>query len=218
MARSRSRPISQAHVSLIFNLFLIEMRNVPLADRPPLEVVRGWDNDIGREINRLCETMPCFQNYFYKVMRGDKPFAFAYAGAILSNDQEIIDRVPNNGPLVAALATSNARRSWTLCATLLISALLVVAYVSGQRLGSGAGLSDPTQSVPSETRSTPMPLPIETEVDGAGLSDLSSKIQSVPMPYSQTFTFAAFPSENIIFCVASRHYTSYLLVSYALNM
>ena len=192
-----NRNISLGHVSIIFNLHCIRVENMDPADRPPLSEVREWDNATGREINRLCATVPGFKNYWYKVMRGEKPFASAYARAILSYDQEIIARVPNNGPLVADLAERqrNARRSWILGAILFISSLLVVAFAAGQRLSSGAGLSDlssETQSVPmpSETQSTPMAA-AATEKDQADarIANLELQVEELQMLVQNSTTY-----------------------------
>ena len=167
---------------MIFNKHVAAMRRIPRAQRKSLQHYRDQDDELAEVLNYLCENYSSFRDYYYKTRNGSN-HALEYAEAILSYDQAIIARVQNNGPLVAALAMRkrNARRSWILRA-ISFFVLLVVAYAAGQRLVSGAVLSDlssETQSVPmpSETQATPMPLPIETEVDGSGLSDLSSKIQ-----------------------------------------
>ena len=179
------------------------MKRLPRAERKALQYYRDQDDDLAKVLNYFCENYPAFREYYYKTRNGSN-HAFEYAEAILSYDQEIIARVPDNGPLVAALA-ARKRNAWILRilrTVFVISGLLIGAYIcaAGQRLSSGAGLSDlssKTQSVPmpSENQSTPMPLPIATEVDGAGLSDLSSKTQSVPMPSETQSTPMPPPSE-----------------------
>lgn len=202
---NRNNELAAYFGSLLFVLLLVEMEKMSPAERPSLSEVRQRADATGQEMNRLCETYPTrLPNYYSKVKRGERDYVFAYARAILAYDPEIIARVPNNGPLVAALA-ARKRNAWILRilrTVFVISGLLIGAYIcaAGQGFSSGAGLSDlssETQSVrmPSETQSTPMPLTTETEVDGAGLSDLSSKTQTVPMPSETQPTPMPPPSE-----------------------
>ena len=149
------------------------MKRLPRAERKALQYYRDQDDDLAKVLNYFCENYPAFREYYYKTRNGSN-HAFEYAEAILSYDQEIIARVPDNGPLVAALA-ARKRNAWILRilrTVFVISGLLIGAYIcaAGQRLSSGAGLSDlssKTQSVPmpSETQSTPMPPPSEAKAD-----------------------------------------------------
>ena len=164
---NRNNELAVYFGSLLFVLLLVEMEKMSPAERPSLSEVRQRADATGQEMNRLCETYPTrLPNYYSKAKRGERDYAFAYARAILAYDPEIIARVPNNGPLVAALAARkrNARRSRILRTVSVISGLLIGAYICAAGLSD---LSSETQSVPmpSETQPTPMPPPSEANAD-----------------------------------------------------